>query len=102
MIANPPPAENMETLTPLPDLHSPAPVLGAPPALRLPPPLPRPPRPSVAAMDAVSDLTVIDLHAQLKASTDAQTTVPGRPGPMSPRTTPAPTRPVSSSESKKG
>lgn len=101
MIANPPPPEDLRTLTPLPEMHSPAPVMGAPAALRLPPPLPRPPRPSVPAMDAVSDATVIDLHAHLKAAADAQTTVAGRPAPLSPRTVPAPTRPVSPGEGNK-
>jgi Tat protein translocase TatB subunit len=91
MIANPPPAEDLQTLTPLPDLHSPPPVLGTPP-LRLPPPLPKPPRPSVT--DAVSDATVIDLHAQLKAATDANATVAGRPGPLVPRTTPGPSKSI--------
>jgi TatA/E family protein of Tat protein translocase len=103
MIANPPPAEALQTLTPLPELNSPPPVVAGLPALRLPPPLPRPPRQSVAAMDEVSDLTVIDLHAQLKASTDAQATVAGRPAPLSQRIVPAPTKPVSTGgESKKG
>jgi sec-independent protein translocase protein TatB len=89
MIANPPPAEDLQTLTPLPDLHSPPPTLMSPPArLPLPPPVPRPTRPSVAAMDTVSEATVIDLHAQLKASAGAQaTTVMGRPGPATPGAT---------------
>jgi len=100
--ASPPPAEALETLTPLPDLHSPPPALGG--QFRLPPPLPKPPRPSGAAMDAVSDATVIDLHAQLKAATDAQATVAGRPGPIVPRTVSAPSKKVSiaKDESKKG
>lgn len=110
MIANPPPADDVQTLTPLPDLHSPPPVVPAPP-VRLPPPLPRPTRPSIPAMDAVSEATVIDLHAQLKASAGSQTTVMGRPGPApaakpSPAVKPAPTavKPVApgNGESKKG
>lgn len=88
MIASPPPADDVQTLTPLPDLNSPPPVVGGP--FRLPPPLPKPPRPSVAAMDAVSDATVIDLHAQLKASADAQATVLGRPGSLAAKATAAP------------
>ena len=88
MIANPPPADGLQTLTPLPDLHSPPPAVLTPPArLPLPPPVPRPTRPSVAAMDTVSDATVIDLHAQLKASAGSQATVMGRPGPATPGAT---------------
>lgn len=90
LAASPPPADDVHTLTPLPDLHSPPPAVGGP--FRLPPPLPKPPRPSVAAMDAVSDATVIDLHAQLKASADAQATVLGRPAAA--KTTAAPSKTV--------
>lgn len=103
MIANPPPAEDLQTLTPLPDLHSPPPLVGSA-ALRLPPPLPKPPRPSTPG-DAASDATVFDLHAQLKATADANATVAGRPGPTVARTTPAPSKavkPGSGDRSKKG
>ena len=72
MIANPPPSDDIRTLTPLPELHSPPPVVTPPPP-RLPaPPLP-PPRPVPA------DATVIDLQAQLKAAAEAQATLAGRP-----------------------
>jgi hypothetical protein len=103
LAASPPPAEDVHTLTPLPDLHSPSPVVGG--QFRLPPPLPKPPRPSVAAMDSISDATVIDLHAQLKASTDAQATVLGRP--LAAKTTAAPSKTmpvgkVAKDEGKKG
>ena len=83
MIANPPPSDDIRTLTPLPELHSPAPVLTAHPP-RLPPP-PRPPMPlprpiPPAAKPAVpADATVIDLQAQLNAATAAQATIAGRP-----------------------
>lgn len=104
MLASPPPPDDMSTLTPLPDLQSPPPAVGGP--FRLPPPLPKPPRPSVA-MDSMSDATVIDLHAQLKASTDAQATVLGRPGSGTPQATTAPGKTVpvgkvAKDESKKG
>ena len=77
--ASPPPAEDLRTLTPLPDL-SPPPVVGQP-GMSLPPPLPRPPRPGAIEAEA----TVVDLHAQLKAVTDAQRPTAGRPGPLSTR-----------------
>jgi len=43
MIASPPPANDMQTLTPMPEILTPAPVVTAPPPPRpaLPPPLPR-------------------------------------------------------------
>jgi Tat protein translocase TatB subunit len=98
MVANPPPSDNLQTLTPLPELHSPAPVLSGPP--RLPPPLPPPPRPT--GKHAVpAEATVVDLSAQLKAAAEMQsTTVAGRPAPVAA----ARPRPVSprSPEDKKG
>jgi sec-independent protein translocase protein TatB len=78
MIANPPPSNNLNTLTPMPELQSPAPVLTAqpprlPPPPRLPLPLPRP-NPPMAKPAAPSDATVFDLHAQLNAVAAAQPT----------------------------
>jgi Tat protein translocase TatB subunit len=76
MIANPPPSDDLRTLTPLPEIHSPPPVITAQPP-RLPvPPLPPPPKPAPAA-----DATVFDLNAQLKAAAQATaaTTIAGRP-----------------------
>jgi hypothetical protein len=93
MIANPPPSDAPETLTPLPEMHSPAPAVTAAPPPRLPPPLPPPPRPvgrTTKSVPAVPDATVVDLSAQLKAAAEMQsTTVAGRPAPMParPRTT---------------
>jgi TatA/E family protein of Tat protein translocase len=99
MVANPPPSDDVQTLTPTPvDLASPAPVLTGPP--RLPPPLPRPSRPMPVAQDAMSDATVIDLQAQLKASAEGHTTVPGRPAPVAAPAAPAPRRPLSDGGSK--
>jgi hypothetical protein len=89
--ASPPPAEELETLTPLPDL-SPPPVIG-PPGI-LPPPLPRLPRPGATLAEA----TVVDLHAQLKAVVDSQRSAAGRPGPIASRT--APTKPPARQEDK--
>ncbi len=89
--ASPPPAEELETLTPLPDL-SPPPVIG-PPGI-LPPPLPRLPRPGATLAEA----TVVDLHAQLKAVVDSQESAAGRPGPIASRT--APTKPPARQEDK--
>jgi|GEM_PF-3280902 len=76
MIASPPPTDDLQTLTPLPELQSPPPVVTAKPP-RLPtPPLP-PPR--VVKAPPPSDATVIDLQAQLKATTEAGSTLAGRP-----------------------
>ena len=71
MIANPPPSDGLGTLTPLPELHSPPPMVTAqpprlPPPPRLPRPLPPPGKPAAPA-----DATVVDLQAQLKAATQA-------------------------------
>ncbi len=102
MIANPPPTDDIRTLTPLPDLHSPPPALTAHPP-RLPPPLPPPslppPHPSAARPAIPEDATVVDLHAHLHAAA-AQTTAPAGP-PASQRAQPMPLqrRPP---ESKKG
>ena len=75
MIANPPPSDDLRTLTPMPELHSPPPEVAAKPP-RLPvPPLPPPPPPRAAHP---ADATVIDLQAQLNAAT-AQPTIAGRP-----------------------
>jgi TatA/E family protein of Tat protein translocase len=99
MVASPPPSEDLQTLTPTPvDLSTPAPVLAGPP--RLPPPLPRPSRPMAVAQDTMSDATVIDLAAQLKASNDGQTTVPGRPAPSPAPAAPVAWRPLSDGGSK--
>jgi Tat protein translocase TatB subunit len=92
MVANPPPPVDVQSLTPTPvDFTTPAPAAVAPP--RLPPPLPRPARVTASAQEAVSDATVIDLHAQLKAAADAQSTVAGRPAPIATHAEPAPSRP---------
>ena len=87
MIANPPPSNNINTLTPLPEMHSPPPVVtGSRPRLP-PPPLPRSPSPS--AKHAVPpDATVVDVQAQFKAMAAAQATVVPRPTVASQRTPP--------------
>ena len=77
MIANPPPASDLRTVTPPPELHSPAPLLGAQPPPRPPPP----PSAPVAGAATPADATVIDLQAQLKANLEAKSTVAGRPVP---------------------
>ena len=82
MIANPPPSDNISTLTPLPEMHSPAPVLTAqpprlPPPPRPPLPLPRP-NPPMAKAAVPADATVIDVQAQLNAAAAAQVTAPKR------------------------
>jgi sec-independent protein translocase protein TatB len=83
MIASPPPSDNLQTLTPLPELPSPAPVVSAkPPRL---PALPLPPPPPAAKATPLSDATVIDLQAQLKAAGEANTTLADRPSPFVPR-----------------
>jgi sec-independent protein translocase protein TatB len=93
MIANPPPSEDPQALTPLPEMHSPAPAVTAAPPPRLPPPLPPPPRPAgrtTKSVPTIPDATVVDLSAQLKAASEMQsTTVAGRPAPVpaKPRTT---------------
>jgi sec-independent protein translocase protein TatB len=82
MIASPPPThDELRTLTPLPELTSPAPVVTA-----TPPRLPRPPLPPSRAV-APSEATVIDLEAQLKAAGEATATLAGRPvlAPQGPR-----------------
>jgi len=88
MIANPPPSDNINTLTPLPEMHSPPPVVTAQrPRLPPPPPLPRPPSPS--AKPAVpADATVIDVKAQLNAAAAARATVTPRPISVSQRSQP--------------
>jgi len=94
MIANPPPSDDISTLTPLPELRSPAPSLIAqPPRL---PPLPRPPlpppRPVAPAVRPTvpADATVVDLQAQLHAAADAQATRAGRPALFPQRPQPVP------------
>ncbi len=88
MIANPPPSEDLRTLTPLPEIQSPPPVLTAHPP-RLPPPLPPPRVAEPSARPAVtSDATVVDLQAQLDAAAAAQATLAGKPSPASPRAKP--------------
>jgi TatA/E family protein of Tat protein translocase len=85
MIASPPPSDELRTLTPLPELHSPAPLVTARPP-RLPvPPLPPPPPPQAAKVVPPSDATVIDLQAQLKAAGEANATLAGRTPPFVPR-----------------
>jgi sec-independent protein translocase protein TatA len=93
MVANPPPPVDVESITPTPvDLTTPVPAAIAAP--RLPPPLPRPGRLTASSQEAVpEDATVIDLHAQLKASADAQSTLAGRPVPVAAHAAPAPSRP---------
>jgi sec-independent protein translocase protein TatB len=76
MIANPPPTDDLRAQTPLPELHSPPPVITAVQPPRLPvPPLP-PPKPAPGA-----EPTVFDLNAQLTASAQATATatIAGRP-----------------------
>ncbi|MBN2575056.1 MAG: twin-arginine translocase TatA/TatE family subunit [Deltaproteobacteria bacterium] len=77
MIANPPPTDELRTLTPLPELQSPPPLVSGQPHLPAPPPLP-PAKPA-----ASPDATVVDLQAQLKAAAEAKTTLAGRPAPIS-------------------
>ncbi len=92
MIANPPPTDDLRTLTPLPELHSPPPLPTAP-RPRLPaPPLPPPPKPAPTA-----DATIFDLQAQLRAAAEAQATLAGRPV-LAPQGPPPPKPP----EGKKG
>jgi len=93
MILNPPPAADIQTLTPLPDLHSPPPRLP-------PPPLPAPrPVPPGARLAMPSDATVVDLQAQLNAAAESQRTIAGRPAPTPQLPRPLPPR---APESKKG
>jgi hypothetical protein len=95
MIASPPPTDELRTLTPLPELHSPPPVITASPP-RLPvPPLPPPPKPAPAA-----EPTVFDLNAQLQAAAQATATatLAGRPV-LDPKRPPPPPGPP---EGKKG
>ena len=101
MIASPPPADDIQTLEPIPDLQTPAPTLNTPPP-RLPPPPPLP-RPSQLGIKAVppSDATVIDLHAQVNAvaavamnetlaARSAKASKPAQPSPSSHAANPAP------------
>jgi TatA/E family protein of Tat protein translocase len=94
MIANPPPSDNLRTLTPLPELHSPPPVLTAQRPRLPPPPLPPPalPRPTSSSMKAATpaDATVVDVQAQLNAAATAQATGAPRPAPAPLRTQPIP------------
>jgi Tat protein translocase TatB subunit len=69
MILNPPPAGDIELLTPMPEMLSPPPIVTGPPPRLPPPPPPRPTPFSVKA--APADATVVDLSAQFKASTGA-------------------------------
>ena len=100
MILNPPPAEDIRTLTPLPELHSPPPLVTAQPP-RLPPPQlpPRRPAPPGANPAVPSDATVVDLQAQLNAAATAQRPLASGPAPKPPLPRPLPPRPP---ESKKG
>ena len=75
MIASPPPSDDVHTLTPLPELHSPPPAITAQPP-RLPPPRPTGAKPAVP-----EDATAIDLHAQLNAAAAAQATGAGSRSP---------------------
>jgi TatA/E family protein of Tat protein translocase len=94
MIANPPPSNNLNTLTPLPELHSPPPMVTTPRPRLPPPPLPPPqlPRPSspVAKPAAPADATVVDMQAQLKAAAAVQATFAPRPAFASQRPQPTP------------
>ena len=93
MILNPPPSSDMLTLTPLPELHSPPPVMTAKPPRLPPPPLPAPrPAPSGAKPAMPSDATVVDLQAQLNAAAAAQRTIAGRPAPTPQLPRPLPPR----------
>jgi TatA/E family protein of Tat protein translocase len=74
MVLNPPPAGDIEFLTPLPEMLSPAPIVTGPPPRLPPPPPPRPTPFSVKAAQAPADATVVDLPVQIKAS--AGTTLP--------------------------
>ena len=82
MIANPPPSDDIRTLTPLPEVRSPAPVLTPQPPRLPPPPRPPlpPPRPGSPGAKAAppADATIVDLQAQLKAAAAAQATRAGR------------------------
>jgi Tat protein translocase TatB subunit len=94
MILNPPPVGgDLELLTPMPEILSPAPIVTGPPP-RLPPPPPPPPLPrptpfSVKAASAPADATVIDLGAQAKAA--AATTLSAG-SPAAPHAKPLPGR----------
>jgi hypothetical protein len=89
MIANPPPSDDISTLTPLPEMHSPPPVIAAPRPRLPPPPLPlHRPAPPSANPAVPSDATVIDVQAQLNAAAAAQATVTPRPTFASQRTQP--------------
>ena len=79
MVANPPPSDNPRSPTPVPELRSPPPLFGTPTAR--PPAPPPPPPPPLPKQTAPEDATVIDLQAQLKASLEAKSTLPGRPIP---------------------
>ena len=105
MIANPPPSKDLQTLTPLPELTTMAPVLASQPPPLPPPPPPAPPAalppprlsPSATRSVVQSDATVFDLQAQLNATAAAKSTHAARSGPPvvpppSPLTRPLPPR----------
>ena len=93
MIATPPPADELRTLTPLPEIHSPAPVVAA-----TPPRFPRPPLPPPKSPPP-QDATMFDVQAQLRAAAEAKSTIAGRPVLAPQQSRPVPPRPP---ESKKG
>jgi Sec-independent protein translocase protein TatA len=83
MIANPPPTNDLRTLTPVPEIHTPKPAVSVP-VPRMPPALPRPTGRSMKSLHVQPDATVLDLQAQVKAAVDIQsTTLAGRPAPVS-------------------
>jgi TatA/E family protein of Tat protein translocase len=87
MIANPPPSDDISTLTPLPEMPSPPPVMIAPRPRLPPPPLPRP-NPPGAKPAVPADATVVDMQAQLNAAATAQATAAPHPRFASQRTQP--------------
>ena len=88
MIASPPPTDELRTLTPLPEMHSPAPVVAA-----APPRLPRPPLPPPKAVPP-HDATIFDLQAQLRPPPRRNATLAGRPVLAPHQSRPVPPRPA--------
>jgi sec-independent protein translocase protein TatB len=93
MIASPPPSDEPQTLTPLPEVASPPPVVAAPPPLP-----PRPPPPPLKS-GPPQEATMFDLQAQLRAAAEAKSTLAGRPVLAPQPSRPIPPRPP---EGKKG
>lgn len=93
MIASPPPTDELRTLTPLPEMPSPAPAVAA-----TPPRLPKPPLPPPKSPPP-QDATIFDVQAQLRAAAEAKSTITGRPVLAPQPHRPVPPRPP---EGKKG